>query len=49
MKDYLTFVWESLTNPKSGLDLLAPIQFVLFLMFCYFVVRAIIVLRKERK
>lgn len=46
MKDYLQFVWESLMHPQSLLDLLAPFQLLIFILFSFYAVRAFIEIYK---
>lgn len=41
MKDYLIFVWESLTHPKSIIDILPAFQLGLFILFIILILKAI--------
>jgi len=49
MKDYLKFVWQSLTHPTTFVDLLASFQLVLFLLFLYYVIRIFVSIIKIKK
>ena len=49
MKDYLKFVWNSLTHPTTFVDLLAPFQLVLFLLFLYYILRIFVLIIKPKK
>jgi len=49
MKEYLNFVWQSLTHPTTFVDLLAPFQLVLFLLFLYYVIRIFVSIIKIKK
>ena len=49
MKEYLNFVWDSLSHPQSPLDLIAPIQLGLAILCWYYIVRAFIEIYKMKK
>lgn len=49
MKDYLQFVWDSLVDPHSIMDVLPAAQLVLALICWYYAVRAIISIYQYNK
>lgn len=49
MRDYLNFVWDSLMHPHSIMDVLPAFQILLFIIFWYFYIRAIISLIQHNK
>jgi len=49
MKEYFKFLWECTIHPKSFMDLLAPFQLVLFMLFIYYVIMAFISIYKHNK
>lgn len=49
MKNYLQFVWESLTHPHDLIDLLAPMQLLLAIVCWYFIIRAFIQIYKDKQ
>jgi hypothetical protein len=49
MQDYLKFCWDSLIHPERPEYILAPIQLILFIIFWYFGIRALISIYKYNK
>jgi len=49
MKEYLSFVWESLIHPHEFMDIAPAIQLILALICWYYCVRAFISLYKHYK
>jgi hypothetical protein len=42
MKEYIIFVWQSLSNPHSIMDILPAAQLLLFIIFIILIIKAII-------
>jgi hypothetical protein len=49
MQDYLKFCWDSLIHPERPEYIAAPIQLILFIIFIYFYIRAVISLIQDKK
>jgi len=48
MKEYLQFVWKSLTHPTCFMDFVPAFQLAIFILFIYYMIRAIISLVKYK-
>ena len=48
MKEYLSFVWQSLTHPTQIMDVMPAVQLVLALICWYYCIRAFIAIAKEK-